>query len=350
MFPKISQERNKAVIGKSTRFHIGERMLKALFLFAKLCMAAFTIWYLYAHVWLSKDFSNSLVLLKGSVYGTRAVVLLSCSLLLIFVNWGFEAIKWKTLVDKFHHVSFITSFKAILAGTSVSLWIPNRTGEYIGRVLYVPEGARVKGILATLIGSAAQLIITLILGSAGLLYYIWFSLGNYYLFIAAALLLFIFTVLLFFLFFHIQKIRKFIPHYTWLKPLRKYARIYKEYSSNDLGKVLHFSFLRYLVFCSQFLLLAALFGAPIPLLQGFFSLFLIYLIQTAVPTTALTELGLRGVTTVFFFKAYTANIAGVMAASYTLWFINLAIPGLIGLVFLLLARMDRKDMHGNSIM
>jgi hypothetical protein len=322
---------------------LSRRLWKVLLFAAKIAVSILTLWYLYRHVWLDADFRRSLVLLKGAISGIKAVTILSTTVLLIGFNWGFEAMKWKVLVGKFHRVSFATSCKAVLAGMSVSLWIPNRTGEYLGRVLYVPANLRLKGILATLVGSLAQLIVTLIMGSLGLMYYALFNLQNYYLFTGICLLSVVLGTVLIFLYFHIQKVRGFIPNYHWLAPARKYARLYKLYSSAELGAVLNYSLLRYFVFCSQFLLLAWLFGAPLSLIPGFCSLFLIYLIQTAVPTTALSELGVRGVTTAFFFKLYTANIAGVLAASYTLWFINLALPGLFGLVFLFLARLKKNQ-------
>lgn len=312
---------------------------RKIFFAAKILITVLMFWYLYRHVWLKKDFFDNVALLRKSLSGTRPILLLGVSILLIGFNWGFEALKWQWLVSKFYKVSFSTSFRAILAGNSISLWIPNRTGEYLGRILYVPSEVRVKGILATLVGSAAQLAITLIMGGGGLLFYIYFQLKNFYLFLGTGLMVLISGAVLLFLYFHIQRVRRFIPHYDKLKKIRKYARIYREYAVADLSRVLLYSLIRYLIFCTQFLLLTRVFGANIPIVDGFFLLFLIYLIQTAVPTTALTELGMRGVTTVFFFQVYTSNIAAVLAASYTLWVINLAVPGIIGLGFLLAAQL-----------
>ena len=347
MTPGISGK--NAIQKNAFSFLPGSKALKAMYLMLRLGIAGITLWYLYAHIWLSKDFANSLVLLKSSLYGSKAIILLSISIGLIAINWGIEAMKWKILIGKFIPVSFSTAFKAILTGTSVSLWVPNRAGEYIGRVLFVPEGLRMKGIFATLAGSAAQLIVTLVLGCIGLLYYLGYVLGNYYLFSAAFLLFIVLSSVLFFMFFHIRKIRKFIPEYHWLKPVKKYARVYKYYSKQDLAKVLNLSFLRYLVFCSQYILLSWLFGIKVPLVDGFLLLFLIYLIQTAIPTTTLTELGVRGATAIFFFKAYTTNLTAIVAASYSLWFINLALPGVIGLVFLLMVKLGRKSSVSHSV-
>src|SRR5690606_3713827 len=109
------------------------------------------------------------------------------------------------------------------------------------------------------------------------------------------------------IYFNINKIKHLLPKKKWLKPLRKYLLVYTLYDTNDLGRILTISLLRYLVFCSQFLLLLYVFGVEVPLVQSFFMVLLMYLVQTAVPTTALTEIGVRGAVSVYFFNYYTAN-------------------------------------------
>ncbi len=338
---------NKAI--NSNRFHFrffsvarNPRLKNLIFFSFRLGITFITLWYLYVHIWKSRDFENSFGLLKDAFQNTQGILLFGISLLLIGVNWGLEAWKWKILINKFIPVSYQTAFKAILAGTSISLWVPNRAGEYLGRILFVPEGLRMKGIFATLAGNAAQLIVTLILGGIGVLYFIGNVLGNYYLLIGVAALIIILSCCLVFLYLHIGKIRKYIPNYTWLKEIKKYARVYKFYSRQELNKVLQLSILRYLVFCSQFLLLTYFFGVRIPIVDGLLLLFLIYLIQTIIPTTTLTELGVRGASAVFFFSSFTSHTTGVLAASYTLWFINLAFPGMFGLIFLVMGK-SRKQ-------
>src|SRR5882724_9317150 len=88
---------------------------------------------------------------------------------LMIVNWGIEAFKWKLAIQRIQQVSFITAFKAILSGVSFSVSTPNRIGEYLGRVLYMEEGNRIKAISITIVGSMSQLIITLLMGFIGLI-------------------------------------------------------------------------------------------------------------------------------------------------------------------------------------
>jgi uncharacterized membrane protein YbhN (UPF0104 family) len=55
-------------------------------------------------------------------------------IVLMFVNWSLEALKWKISVQSVQPVSFFRSLKAIFSGVSFSVTTPNRTGEYLGRV------------------------------------------------------------------------------------------------------------------------------------------------------------------------------------------------------------------------
>ena len=86
------------------------------------------------------------------------IVYLVLGLLLIAVNWGLEAWKWMISVRTFYPVKFLQAFKAVLSGVSFSVTMPNRVGEYLGRIVYLPEGNRLKTISVTLVGSFAQLL------------------------------------------------------------------------------------------------------------------------------------------------------------------------------------------------
>jgi uncharacterized membrane protein YbhN (UPF0104 family) len=97
------------------------------------------------------------------------ILYLFVAVTLVLFNWGIEAKKWQLSVKPVYPVSFKQSFKAILAGVSFSVTTPNRVGEYLGRMLYVPDGSRLKTIAVTLVGSLSQLLITLICGIIGLI-------------------------------------------------------------------------------------------------------------------------------------------------------------------------------------
>jgi hypothetical protein len=77
-----------------------------------------------------------------------------------------------------------------------------------------------------------------------------------------------------------------------------------------------------------------LFNVIIPAHQAFSALAAIFGIQAFVPSFILIEMGVRGATAIYFLSTYSSNIAGILLAAYTLWILNIMLPGLIGLYFI----------------
>ncbi|MGZ5189653.1 MAG: lysylphosphatidylglycerol synthase domain-containing protein, partial [Flavisolibacter sp.] len=102
-------------------------------------------------------------------FQSSSIIYLIVALLLIPVNWGLESWKWKLSVNTVYPINFFQAFKAVLSGVSFSVTMPNRVGEYLGRMLYLPEGNRLRTISVTLVGSLAQVLITIIIGTIGLI-------------------------------------------------------------------------------------------------------------------------------------------------------------------------------------
>ena len=96
-------------------------------------------------------------------------------LALMLLNWGIEARKWQLLMRHLQPFSISTAFKSVLAGSSITVLTPNRIGEYGGRILYVKAENRIKAISLTIVGSISQLLITLLMGCLGLLFFKYFS-------------------------------------------------------------------------------------------------------------------------------------------------------------------------------
>ena len=92
--------------------------------------------------------------------------------LLMIVNWAIESLKWQYLIGKVEKVPFLKSFEAVLSGVSVSVFTPNRVGEWFGRVFILKKVNPWKGVFITMIGSFSQLLTTLVVGAVSLLFYI----------------------------------------------------------------------------------------------------------------------------------------------------------------------------------
>ncbi|MCX6233037.1 MAG: lysylphosphatidylglycerol synthase domain-containing protein [Bacteroidetes bacterium] len=286
-----------------------------------------------------------------SDFSSRSLIMMmTLMLLMMLVNWSIEAYKWRSLIIKIEKISFAKAFKAILAGLSVSTFSPNRIGDFLGRVFILQKANPWKAIFISILCSMSQLMITLFMGSVSIIIYILafthkqdiFS--SYILWIFIGLLVFA-NFLLFSVFFNVSFISKLLYKIIsdkWIK-IKKYLRVYSYFKFTELRNVLLFSLLRYLVFCTQFFLLLRFFGVPLHIFEGFLMISLIYFILSVIPSMTLAEIGIRGSVAVAVFDYYfntTLNLNvhfnfGVVAATSVLWLINIALPALIGNIFVL---------------
>ena len=67
-------------------------------------------------------------------------------------------------------MKFGQSIKAIFSGLSVSFLTPNRTGEFLGRIIFIPKVNRIKASIITFICNYSQLLTTITIGLVSLFY------------------------------------------------------------------------------------------------------------------------------------------------------------------------------------
>ena len=269
----------------------------------------------------------------------------------MLVNWGIEAWKWQIQLAPLEKISFIKAFKSVLAGCSITMLTPNRVGEFGGRILYVKEENRLRAITLTILGSISQFLITILMGTAGLVIMKYFS-GTYSAtfqqvpaFISNTILLMALAMSLFTLLFyfrigwlvHLMERVKFLS-----KPL-KYVRLLEQFSGKQLLRILLLSFLRYGVFILQYLLLLNVMGIDINSQVSFWLLTVFYLIMAMAPTIGFAELPVRATASVELFKLFTPNIVGIQAAALGIWLINLVLPAVIGSVLILGVKITKEN-------
>ncbi len=253
---------------------------------------------------------------------------------LIPVNWSLEAYKWKYLIGKIEKISFLRALEGVIAGVTMGFVTPHSLGDYVARILTLTNQERLKGIGAVFVSRISQFYITLYFGSASIAFYIYFVFQyagqthelNYPLIIGFTILSNILFVLIFI--YHSAILRTF-ESWTFLKRWLPYVEIIKQYTFRELNFVLFLSFLRYLVFCIQFILILICFGIALPwwiLLAG---VAFIFFAKSVIPT--LLDLGVRETAAVIFFSAFDSSAQNIVFASLTLWLLNLVIPAVLGL-------------------
>ncbi|MCB9192527.1 MAG: flippase-like domain-containing protein [Flavobacteriales bacterium] len=312
-------------------------------LFIKVVIAFIALWFIYREVQL-KDQDTDLSAGIGVLTGH----LLQLTLLigLMMMNWTLEAYKWRLLVNYIEHISLWKSLKAIFSGITIAIFTPNRVGEYGGRIFHLQKADRIDAALLTIVGSYAQLVVTLVTGILATIFFLpeYVGIGpitpmQYNL---IGVLMVGLCVMLVVLFLNTRLLTTIINWLPIPDKYRHYANVFEHHSSATLWKIFVASAGRYLVFTFQFFLLLKLFEVNISYANAMMMISMTYFVMTAVPTIAITELGVRGSIAVYFLGMLSTKVNSIFLASSMLWLINLAIPALIGVVFIFQLRFFRK--------
>lgn len=316
---------------------------KIIINFLKVIVAAVSIWMIYKTVAAKESFADSIVLLRESAGREQSKWKLVFIILLMITNWLTEATKWKFLVQRIYSLSLWQSLYSVLTGVTVSFFTPNRTGEFAGRVLHLPPSYRIKGAVASIVGSMNQLLITLAAGGLSILYMVRSPLEeDKLLYSVIAGFTIVSVIMMVFAYFNISKIYEWLHSIEWLKRIDAYTEVLSYYSFRDLMRVTVLSIVRYIIFTAQFILLMHLFGISFGLLEEIITVCMIFLSLSVLPTFAFTEVITRGSVALYFLLPHAASEAPVLAAVFFLWLINLALPSAAGAVSFLKIKFSRE--------
>jgi len=299
------------------------------------------------------DLKTSWIKIKQSLQSTE-IWDLAIVIFLMIINWSIEALKWKVSIQKVQPVSFFRSFSAILSGVSFSVSTPNRIGEYLGRILYIEEGNRLRVISLTIVSSISQLIITLFAGSVGLFFIrknietgntmqgldsFWLQVLQY----GVIIVLLILTGIYFRLSLLINLVDKLRNNnrYSWL------VSSLKDIDATLLLKLLSLSAIRYVVFVVQYFLLFRLFEVNAGWWECFWAVSVIFLVLAIIPTFAIAELGLRGNVSLKLIGLFSTNSLGISLTTATIWIINLVLPAIAGSLLILSVKIFKNRNEGN---
>ncbi len=275
-----------------------------------------------------------------------SAIYLYTAFFLFTVNYGIEAYKWKLLLLPLQPVSWLYALKAVLAGISVSIFTPNRSGEVVGKLYFMDINEKMKAALLNFSGSMAQMICTCILGLWGTVYYLQnhtFKDINIPTLPVITGIAVICTIIAFLIYFNQQKFFNAIRHKQWARSLKIDFTDKQQFSTLLQAKILVLSFIRYIVFSTQLVLLLR-FGGVETLVTDLYVLSAIFfLVMWFMPSFAVAELGIRGSVALFIFQQNIPDISGILLAVILLWVINVALPALIGSIFLFGVSLKAKN-------
>ena len=246
------------------------------------------------------------------------------ALLLMPLNWSLETIKWRLLIKSAEPFSQL--LKSVIAGITLGFVTPARSGEFVGRVLFVAEENKTKIFYLSTVGGIAQSVATLVAG----VFFVFMWSGNSFFYgvsvgVAIAFML---------LFFRFDLLNRFISSSSFLN---KHSLVIQEDELPDMAtqlQVLLLSFVRFGVYLLQYALLLMFFGVS----HNFWLMLInsgVFLVaQTFSPMLPLIDLSYRGGSALYVFADFT-NTLGILSAVMMVWLINLVVPSVIGYLFIL---------------
>lgn len=251
---------------------------------------------------------------------------ISFILLLSVLNRFFEILKWQTLVGFIHKISLAEATKQVLAALTAGLFTPNGVGEYAGKALFFEKKDTKKVLFLNLICNGIQMVLTVIFGIFGLLYF-----NAQYNVITTKTVIVLFAILLivFVVLFSVKKIT--IKGYSIEKLIHKI---------NEIPKFIHqknilLAICRYLVFSHQYYFLFLAFDVDLPYLTLIATITSVYFLASSLPTFQFLDFAVKGSVAVYFFGILGVNEWIVIFISTLMWFLNVVLPVVIGSYYVL---------------
>jgi uncharacterized membrane protein YbhN (UPF0104 family) len=287
-----------------------------------------------------ENFDAIFALFLSELRGENTFWLIATFIFLPF-NWAAETLKWLPLVRRVQPLGFWEAFRAVFAGVTFSLFFPNRTGEFGGRILFLKKKNAFKGVISTFIGSWAQQLVLITFGFLGFIYFLITLWQTDKIVIDTIITLGVTVIVLLFLMF--LNLEAVVPVFRKIRFLYRFPRLIKsvvmlrQYTRRELFEALFWSFVRYLIYSLQYYFMLRFFGIDVPILRAASCIATIYLLQTSIPLPPVVGLLARGEVALKIWGLFTQNDLSILAATFSLWVINLIIPAFIGLVFILKA-------------
>ena len=246
------------------------------------------------------------------------VTALAGVILLVPLNWGLEALKWRVLARPVQALTPSQAITSVGTGLALGFVTPRAIGDYLGRMVVFEDSNKLKILVPVMVSRCAQLLPTVTFGMIGMAAYLGnLQIGN----LGSATI----PVLVLLAAIAWVALRKDLRLSSWLSPLRKL-------SASSWTKVLAYAYLRYAVFATQFVVALWVLGVEADLYLLASGVFWIFLAKSVLPSfNFLSDLGVREFSALLFFESYGLPVIPVLSASLFVWVINILLPSVLGL-------------------
>ncbi len=312
---------------------------KILSWFFKAVILVLAAWFIY-HKFLTKDnelkeFSHFI----SSLDQTYVTIVLIAVSVLMLLNWMVEALKWQYVSRKLVDITKWQALESVFCGLTWAIFTPNRVGEYGGRIMFLPPRKRIHGLFAMIVGSLGQNLVTNILGLTGGIWFVYTYREKLHvsplIFMGMVVLVAVFLLMLILFYFNIELLVIVLGRIKFISKYRRFFQIMARYHTDELGTILWYSFIRFAVFTLQYYLLIHLLLPQIDAVTIVMMVFTFLIIQSALPSLDIFDIGVRSFTATSLFAYITDQQLAVVACVSIIWLINLIIPAVIGCFFVL---------------
>jgi uncharacterized membrane protein YbhN (UPF0104 family) len=309
----------------------------------KAAIVVIAFWFIYRKITTNNNL-NAFSDISTNIDSAKIIKILGIVLMLMLVNWGLEALKWKQLISRVEKISLWRSVESVFCGLTWAVFTPNRIGEYGGRVFFLSPKRRIIGVVVMAVGNIGQMVLTNVFGALALCIFInkfiEIDFRLYYALVALSVMFCLFFVVFY---FNIRWLKGILLSFNFTRKYKKFYNILSRYRSKELLGILFYCLARYLVFSTQYFILFNWLIPEIYFLDIITMVSILFFIQSTLPSLDIFDIGVRSVTATYFFSFVTDQDVSVIACIAVIWLINIIIPAILGTYFVF-----KLDFFGNS--
>ncbi len=275
---------------------------------------------------LSRHFAEA----GASQYGYLAAVFV-----LLPLNIGLEAAKWRKLVSGLQPISFRYALISVLVGQTGAFFTPNRLGDFPTRAMLLRGENAAPAMALGCVGSVAQTTVITLFGLVAAVFYAVIAQPDFVLSASrTSLLLFVVAALAVVALAGVS-VACYGRWAEWLQRSKhRWLHLLGDglahLSLRDVWQVFALSAVRFAVFSTQLYAMLLFMDVALTPLEALVAIPTIYLLVTYTPSFAFSEAVVRGSYAIVVLSAFSENEAGMAFASVLLWIVNYCVPMLVG--------------------
>jgi uncharacterized membrane protein YbhN (UPF0104 family) len=245
------------------------------------------------------------------------------AVVLLMVNLSLEAWKWQTITQTIESLSFKKAFLSVLSGMGVSFMLPNRVGQFIGRVAHLQDHNRMMGSALSLASNFLQLVTITILGCVALLdLRLLVRIPSFNIFDLLVIMVVATGVGTGVAYFFRKKLSLIINAFSLIS-----LRIWV--------KIAIIGLLRTFVYGLQYVMIFFAYNGVTSIWLVFKSVLAINFVQSILPSVFITEPLIRSSVGNIIFENISNNAQALLLAPFVNWILGLLLPSIAGAIILI---------------